>query len=106
MQAFVDKFRYNAKRASLVQSRIKAIERMAESAGITKSMLTVFISNQPAVAVYKKLGYVKDAASPEDRKLKSGKVLYKATQLFMSKEAGVQSSGGAAFEPDQMDIDT
>jgi ATP-binding cassette, subfamily F, member 3 len=30
VQAFVDKFRYNAKRASLVQSRIKALERMAE----------------------------------------------------------------------------
>ena len=28
MQAFVDKFRFNAKRASLVQSRIKAIERI------------------------------------------------------------------------------
>ena len=27
MQEFVDKFRYNAKRASLVQSRIKAIAR-------------------------------------------------------------------------------
>lgn len=30
VQAFVDKFRYNAKRASLVQSRIKAIERMED----------------------------------------------------------------------------
>ncbi|KAL3499185.1 hypothetical protein ACH5RR_038278 [Cinchona calisaya] len=29
MQTFIDKFRYNAKRASLVQSRIKALERMA-----------------------------------------------------------------------------
>ncbi|XP_031501783.1 ABC transporter F family member 3 isoform X2 [Nymphaea colorata] len=28
MQAFIDKFRYNAKRASLVQSRIKALERL------------------------------------------------------------------------------
>lgn len=28
VQAFIDKFRYNAKRASLVQSRIKALERM------------------------------------------------------------------------------
>ncbi|RYY32773.1 ATP-binding cassette domain-containing protein, partial [archaeon] len=28
IQAFIDKFRYNAKRASLVQSRIKALERM------------------------------------------------------------------------------
>ncbi len=27
MQAFVDKFRYNAKRASMAQSRIKAIAR-------------------------------------------------------------------------------
>lgn len=30
MQAFVDKFRYNAKRASLVQSRIKALDRMED----------------------------------------------------------------------------
>lgn len=28
MQAFIDKFRYNAKRASLVQSRIKALDRV------------------------------------------------------------------------------
>jgi ATP-binding cassette subfamily F protein 3 len=28
VQAFVDKFRFNAKRAALVQSRIKAIERL------------------------------------------------------------------------------
>lgn len=30
-QAFIDKFRFNAKRASLVQSRIKAIERLGHS---------------------------------------------------------------------------
>jgi ATP-binding cassette subfamily F protein 3 len=30
MQSFVDRFRYNAKRAALVQSRIKAIEKLAE----------------------------------------------------------------------------
>ena len=28
MQTFIDKFRFNAKRASLVQSRIKAMEKM------------------------------------------------------------------------------
>ena len=28
MQKFIDKFRFNAKRASLVQSRIKALDRM------------------------------------------------------------------------------
>ena len=31
MQAFIDKFRFNAKRASLVQSRIKAIERLGQA---------------------------------------------------------------------------
>ena len=30
MQAFIDRFRYNANRAALVQSRIKALERMAD----------------------------------------------------------------------------
>ena len=30
VQSFIDRFRYNAKRASIVQSRIKALERMAE----------------------------------------------------------------------------
>lgn len=29
MQAFIDRFRYNANRAALVQSRIKALERLA-----------------------------------------------------------------------------
>jgi ATP-binding cassette subfamily F protein 3 len=28
MQSFIDRFRYNAKRASLVQSRLKAISKM------------------------------------------------------------------------------
>src|SRR5690606_35147514 len=32
MQEFLDKFRYNARRAALVQSRIKAIERMEQEA--------------------------------------------------------------------------
>ncbi len=29
LQAFIDRFRYNANRAALVQSRIKALERLA-----------------------------------------------------------------------------
>ena len=37
MQAFVDKFRYNAKRASLVQSRIKAINKLEGNSGETLS---------------------------------------------------------------------
>ena len=31
LQAFIDKFRFNAKRAALVQSRIKAIERLGQA---------------------------------------------------------------------------
>lgn len=34
VQAFVDRFRYNAKRASMVQSRIKALERMVDIKGV------------------------------------------------------------------------
>jgi ATP-binding cassette subfamily F protein 3 len=34
MQSFIDKFRYNAKRASLVQSRIKALERIGRVAEV------------------------------------------------------------------------
>lgn len=36
IQSFIDKFRYNAKRASLVQSRIKALERMTVMEEITE----------------------------------------------------------------------
>lgn len=32
MQAFVDKFRYSAKRAAMAQSRIKALEKMTKIA--------------------------------------------------------------------------
>eukprot|EP01138_Halocafeteria_seosinensis_P005700 gb/GECG01005827.1/.p1 GENE.gb/GECG01005827.1/~~gb/GECG01005827.1/.p1 ORF type:complete len:602 (+),score=108.15 gb/GECG01005827.1/:1-1806(+) len=39
MQAFIDKFRYNAKRASLVQSRIKAVERLENSVQDDKEVL-------------------------------------------------------------------
>jgi ATP-binding cassette subfamily F protein 3 len=42
VQAFIDKFRYNAKRASLVQSRIKALERMAETAPVERDPECVF----------------------------------------------------------------
>lgn len=42
VQAFIDKFRYNAKRASLVQSRIKALERMAEIPTFEKDPEYVF----------------------------------------------------------------
>lgn len=42
VQSFIDKFRFNAKRASLVQSRIKALERMAEIPTFIKDPEYVF----------------------------------------------------------------
>jgi ATP-binding cassette subfamily F protein 3 len=50
VQAFIDKFRFNAKRAALVQSRIKALQRMAEVHGFEEDPETVFRFPPPAEA--------------------------------------------------------
>ena len=42
MQAFIDKFRFNAKRASMVQSRIKALERLEELDAIEEDPEYIF----------------------------------------------------------------
>ena len=47
MQAFIDKFRYNAKRASLVQSRIKAMEKMEMVEEVIEDPTCVFIFPTP-----------------------------------------------------------
>lgn len=50
LQAFIDKFRFNAKRASLVQSRIKALERMAETPTFERDPEYVFRFPDPGTA--------------------------------------------------------
>ncbi|KAK9806400.1 hypothetical protein WJX73_002265 [Symbiochloris irregularis] len=57
MQAFVDKFRYNAKRASLVQSRIKAIERMADIQMVEDDPEYIFRFPEPEVVSPPILGF-------------------------------------------------
>ena len=47
MQDFIDKFRYNAKRASLVQSRIKAIQKMDLIDEVIDDPSCVFIFPEP-----------------------------------------------------------
>lgn len=47
MQGFIDKFRYNAKRASLVQSRIKAIQKMDLIDEVLEDPSCVFIFPNP-----------------------------------------------------------
>ena len=47
MQSFIDKFRYNAKRASLVQSRIKALNKMDVVDDIIEDPSCIFIFPNP-----------------------------------------------------------
>jgi ABC-type multidrug transport system fused ATPase/permease subunit len=51
IQAFIDKFRYNAKRASLVQSRLKALERLADVEVIERDPEYVFTFPDPGAAI-------------------------------------------------------
>ena len=50
IQDFIDRFRFNAKRATLVQSRIKALQRMAEVRCLEDDPDTVFRFPEPAEA--------------------------------------------------------
>lgn len=47
IQKFIDKFRYNAKRATLVQSRIKAIQRIDVVAEVVQDPTCVFMFPNP-----------------------------------------------------------
>lgn len=47
MQNFIDKFRFNAKRASLVQSRIKAMQKMELVEEVIEDPTCVFIFPSP-----------------------------------------------------------
>lgn len=60
------------------------LEMAARQSGISKTMLTVFASNESARALYEKLGYGKDACSPEDRVVR--KRVIEADYVIMSKE--------------------
>ncbi|KAF1954038.1 acyl-CoA N-acyltransferase [Byssothecium circinans] len=73
----------------LAKYMVWCIEAMADTRGISKTMLTVYVSNEAAIKAYKRLGYTRDEASPPDRKMR-GRVI-KADYMIMSKfwgEAG------------------
>lgn len=55
---------------------------------IEKVMLTCFLSNERALAFYRKLGFEKDEMSPEPRKLRFGKV-FVPDYMIMSKSTVV-----------------
>jgi RimJ/RimL family protein N-acetyltransferase len=60
---------------------------------VTKVMLTCFLSNQRALDFYRKLGFEKDAISPEARELRGGKT-FTPDYVIMSKtvRSGVGNS--------------
>ncbi|CRK18263.1 hypothetical protein BN1723_015652 [Verticillium longisporum] len=60
-------------------------EAIAQSIPIVENfMLTCFKSNTKALAFYRKLGFVKDALSPDERRLRGGKV-FVPDYLIMSR---------------------
>ncbi|KAF2033886.1 acyl-CoA N-acyltransferase [Setomelanomma holmii] len=67
---------------------IEVVETTAQLEDVSKTMLTVFTNNLAAEKLYRKLGYVKDACSPEDKKRKTREVekIIKADYMIMSKE--------------------
>lgn len=60
-------------------------ETMARKLGLEKVMLTVFTCNARAERLYRRLGYGVDEQSPEERILRSGKVV-RPKYLILSKE--------------------
>lgn len=59
-------------------------ETLARKLGLEKVMLTVFTCNTRAEALYRRLGYEVDEQSPEERVLRSGKVV-RPKYLILSK---------------------
>ncbi|KAK3680528.1 hypothetical protein LTR37_021180 [Vermiconidia calcicola] len=62
------------------------VEDIAANVGMKKVMLTCFLTNTKALHFYEKLGYAKDASSPEDRKTR--KALIKMDYVILSKSVG------------------
>jgi RimJ/RimL family protein N-acetyltransferase len=67
-----------------------SIEAMADTSKVSKTMLTVFKSNENAIKAYTKLGYVVDDSTPPDRKTR-GRVI-KADYMIMSKFWGSEET--------------
>ncbi|KAI4088676.1 MAG: hypothetical protein LQ348_003653 [Seirophora lacunosa] len=74
------------------------IEHAGSSAGVEKSMLTVFVRNDAALRFYQKLGYTRDDYSPEPRTMRNGRskmptytILSKSLQQWATDEEDEQN---------------
>lgn len=68
---------------------ISTVEAMASTAGVNKTMLTVFASNKGAIKAYKRMGYARDQATPPDRQF--GRLTIKCDYLIMSKSWSLET---------------
>ena len=76
-------------------------EKIAESVGVEKVMLTCFIRNVKARQFYEHLGYAVDESSPADRKTRNKVV--KADYVIMSKRVRPRAQGRGETEQARQD---
>ncbi|MCJ1312761.1 hypothetical protein MMC25_006437 [Agyrium rufum] len=74
-------------RTGLGKHLMGVMEDAGRRVGVEKAMLTVFISNQNAIAFYNHLGYGVDPFSPEPRTLRNGMVK-EPDYVILSKPLG------------------
>ncbi|KAI9682053.1 MAG: hypothetical protein M1817_000107 [Caeruleum heppii] len=60
--------------AGLGRRLMSDMEHSGRRVGVEKAMLTVFLTNEPGLRFYEKLGYAEDDYSPGPRKLRGGKI--------------------------------
>ena len=72
----------------------------AHTPPITKVMLTCFLSNKHAHSFYRKMGFERDAISPEPRKLRHGKT-FEPNYVIMSKSVQRQPGTQSQTKPGQ-----
>ena len=85
MQEFIDKFRYNAKRASLVQSRIKALDKMDIIDEIATDPECIFIFPQSTDSIRPPLLRLDEAAIGYE----SGKPIVKGVNFYVDMESRI-----------------
>lgn len=84
VQAFIDKFRYNAKRASLVQSRIKMLEKLPELVPVEKESEVVLRFPEveklsPPILMLSEVSY----------KYKEGRIIFSGVDLSADMESRI-----------------
>ena len=89
IKEFIDKFRYNAKRASLVQSRIKQMDKMDIIDEISEDPTCIFIFPQPADSINPPLLRLDEATIAYD----PSKVILKGVNFYLDMESRISIVG-------------